>query len=419
MGLMRAGAAGWLALVLVGVLAAGMWAPGALAQGERDTFRIGVAVSLSGLLARDGAQVQRAYEVWKDAVNAQGGIEVNGRRYPVEIIYYDDESSEQRSAQLVERLITVDQVDLLLGGFGSNAVFAATTAAERYGYPYFSGGASADPIFERGYYFTFGLLNKTFEEVRGAVEVFGQLPDVKTVAIIGGDHLFMQLAAEGFRYFAERMGLEVVHYEIFPMTLREYNSLILNVRRKNPDVLLVGSLLPQSLQVMRALRTIGWRPKGVAFSYGPTVPDFVEQLGDAAEYVIAASEWLPEFPYADPVFGSAMGFAEAFRAKYGVEPEYVQAAAAAGAVVQQAAIQALGITPPVSPEERVAIARWVRENTVETLYGPVRFAEDGGILTKEPIAVQIQNGRLVHVHPRLDDLNLEPAPVWYPAPSRF
>jgi len=203
------------------------------------------------------------------------------------------------------------------------------------------------------------------------------------------------------------------------MTLREYNSLILNVRRKNPDVLLVGSLLPQSLQVMRALRTIGWRPKGVAFSYGPTVPDFVEQLGDAAEYVIAASEWLPEFPYADPVFGSAMGFAEAFRAKYGVEPEYVQAAAAAGAVVQQAAIQALGITTPVSPEERVAIARWVRENTVETLYGPVRFAEDGGILTKEPIAVQIQNGRLVHVHPRLDDLNLEPAPVWYPAPSRF
>src|SRR5690606_15291293 len=152
-----------------------------------------------------------------------------------------------------------------------------------------------------------------------------------------------------------------------------YQSLLLNVRRKNPDILVVGSHVPQSLQVMRALRAISWRPKGLAFSFGPTVPDFVEQLGEAAENVVAASEWVPSLPYSVPVFGSAQGFRGAFVARDGVEPEYVQAGAAAGAVVQQVAVQALGITPPVTDEDRRAIARWMRENTVQTLYGPVRF----------------------------------------------
>lgn len=410
-------AAGVTVLWAAALLVVGTGLPGAYAQGE--AFRIGVALPLSGPLAAEGRQVQQAYELWKAVVNAEGGIPVNGRRYPVEIIYYDDESSGQRNGQLIERLITVDNVDLLLGGVGDDSVSAASTAAERYGYPYFFGGASADPIFDRGYYFTFGLLNKAFDAVRSAAEVFGRIPGAKTVAVIAGDHLVTQLAAESFRYFAERAGLKVVHFEIFPMTLEDYVSLVRNVRGKEPDVLLVGSLLPQSLQVMRALMAIGWRPKGIAFSYGPTAPDFLEQLGEAAEYVIAASEWLPELPYKDPVFWSARGFAEAFRARYGVEPDYVHAAAAAAAIVQQAAVQALGITPPVTAGDRAAIAHWVRQNTVHTLYGPVRFAEDGSLLTKAPIAVQIQNGRLVHVYPRLVELNLNPQPVWYPAPSRF
>ena len=150
-------AAGFAVVGIAALLVAGTGMPGAHAQGQ--AFRIGVAIPLSGPLAPEGRQVQRAYELWKAVVNAEGGIAVNGRRYPVEIIYYDDESSEQQSGQLTEQLIPVDNVDLLLGGVGDASVLAASTVAERYGYPYFFGGASADPIFDRGHYFTFGLLN--------------------------------------------------------------------------------------------------------------------------------------------------------------------------------------------------------------------------------------------------------------------
>src|SRR6185369_4796248 len=163
----------------------------------------------------------------------------------------------QKNAQLVERLITSDKVDLLLGAFGSSIVFAATAVAEKYKFPYISGAASANPNYERGFKYAFATLNKTFDEVEGAAKVFSLVnPKPKTAAIIGADHLFGKLSAEGFKKFAGEMGMDVVHFEIFPVDLTDYNSIMLKVKRANPDVVMVGVLLANSLRAMKAAREV-------------------------------------------------------------------------------------------------------------------------------------------------------------------
>ena len=98
---------------------------------EPKPWRIGVSVSLTGIFGKDGNLVKDAYTLWKDTVNAKGGI--NGS--PVEIIFYDDKSDPATSAKLIEQLVVSDKVDLLLGGFGSDAVFAGSAVAEKYQYP--------------------------------------------------------------------------------------------------------------------------------------------------------------------------------------------------------------------------------------------------------------------------------------------
>src|SRR5581483_5282241 len=196
------------------------------------------------------------YDLWAETVNRGGGIRLKGQAYPVRLVYYDDESNPAKSAQLVERL------------------------------------ATANPIFERGLRYVFATLNKTFDEVEAAARVFSLAsPRPRTAAIIGADHLFTKLSAEGFRKFMGEMGVEVVHFEIFPLALTDYNSLLLKVKRASPDVLLVGSLFAQSLRVMKAMKELDFTPKGVSFSYGPTVPEFLKEFGKDAEGVIAASEW--------------------------------------------------------------------------------------------------------------------------------
>lgn len=394
----------WMAIVVlvaVALSAGGSWVSPPGADGQVKEFKVGVALSLSGIFSRDAALFKEVYDLWAETVNRQGGIKVKGTGYPVRIIYYDDESSPQKSAQLVERLATADKVDLLLGGFGSSIVFAASAVAEKYKYPYISGAASANPIFERGFKYVFATLNKTFDEVEGAAKVFALAqPKPAKAAVIGSDHLFGKLSAEGFKKFMGEMGIEVVHFEIFPLDLTDYNSLLLKVKRANPDLLLVGGLFSHALRVMKATKEVDFTPKGIAFSYGPTVPEFLKEFGKDAEGVIAASEWLPSFGFKDPVFGSAQEFADAVQKKYNHAADYVQAAAAGGLVAQQKAIEKLGLVPPLAEKDREALMNELHRIDVMTLYGQVKFGADGGIVQKPPIAVQIQDGKFVMVYPK-------------------
>ncbi len=395
----------WLAAVLVIALAlvspAASWLGAQRADGQQKEFKVGVALSLSGIFSKDAGLFKEVYDLWAETVNKAGGIKVKGTGYPVRITYYDDESSPQKSAQLIERLATADRVDLILAGFGSSIAFAATAVAEKYKYPYISGAASANPIFERGYKYFFATLNKTFDEVEGAAKVFTLAqPKPTRAAVIGSDHLFGKLSAEGFKKFMGEIGVDLVHFEIFPLDLQDYNSLLLKVKRANPDVLLVGGLFTHALRVMKAIKEVDFSPKGIAFSYGPTVPDFLKEFGKDADGVIAASEWLPTFPFKDPVFGSAAQFNDTIQQKYAHPADYVQAAAAGGLVAQQTAIEKLGLAPPLDEKAREALMEQLHKQDVMTLYGQVKFGADGAIVQKPPIAVQIQNGKFAMVYPR-------------------
>jgi branched-chain amino acid transport system substrate-binding protein len=373
--------------------------PGVGESAERP-FRVGFTAPLTGAFGKDGGLVKDAYVFWKEAVNGRGGIEIQGARHPVDLIFYDDKSEPQTSAKLVERLITEDRVDLLLGGFGSSQIMAASAVSEKFRYPLTSGAASTLRLFDRGFKYYFSLLGKAPEEVRGCVEILPSLsPAPKSAAIIGANVPFSADAADGFKSYAQKMGLPVVHFELFPMSLADYNSLLSKVKAKKPDVLLVGSHSLVAIRTVKALKEIDFAPAGVFFSYGPTVPDFVDSLGKDAEYVFAASEWTPNLPYRDDFFGSARDFYDQYRKRYNRSPDFVEAASAAGALIQQQAVRELGLRPPLKDPDREKIMRFLYSKRFDNFYGPIRFAADGANEIHPPLVVQIQEGRPAHVFP--------------------
>lgn len=385
------------AVMIVGILLAIGLLFGMTAQAkDAQPFRIGVSVSLTGVFGKDGSLVKDAYTLWMETVNAKGGI--NG--HPVELIFYDDKSDASTGAKLTEQLIVSDKVDLLLGGFGSNALFAASPVAEKDGYPLISGGASSNKLFERGFKYYFSTLGKATEEVRGCVEMFKAVnPKPKTAAIVGADILFTSLACEGFKKYCAENGIEVILNELFPMALEDYNSLLAKVKNKNPDVLFVGSHLLVAMKTIKAMKEIDFSPKAVAFSYGPTVPKFIEDLKGDAEYVIAASEWTPNMPYKDQIFGSAADFNKLYFERFKRHPDYVEAASVGGAEAQQMVIQELGLKPPLSKKDRQAIMEKLHAGTFDTFYGKIHFGPDGANVAHPPVAVQIQDGKLKNVFP--------------------
>src|SRR6185295_18419082 len=86
-----------------------------------DPIRIGLSLSLTGPTAPAGKQVQVGLEIWRDDVNARGGL--LGR--PVELVYYDDQANPANAPGIYAKLLSVDKVDLLIGPYSTNVIAAA------------------------------------------------------------------------------------------------------------------------------------------------------------------------------------------------------------------------------------------------------------------------------------------------------
>src|ERR1700749_3626271 len=84
-------------------------------------IKIGYCLSLTGGLAATGQTARLAHEIWRDRVNARGGL--LGRE--VELICVDDKSDATTVAGIYEGLLSGERVDLLLGGYGNNSITPA------------------------------------------------------------------------------------------------------------------------------------------------------------------------------------------------------------------------------------------------------------------------------------------------------
>ena len=86
-----------------------------------DPITIGFSMALTGSVAQNGKQLIIALELWRDDVNAHGGL--LGR--PVELVYYDDQSNGNNVPAIYTKLLSVDKVDLLLGPYATNMIAPA------------------------------------------------------------------------------------------------------------------------------------------------------------------------------------------------------------------------------------------------------------------------------------------------------
>src|SRR6266545_1601035 len=109
---------------------------GAAPAAQAKPLRIGASMSLTGQYARIGKNVMNAYQLWAEQTNAKGGL--LGRQ--VELVTYDDQSEPETAAKLYEKLISEDQVDLVIGPYSSPVTIAASVVTEKYHFPMIASG---------------------------------------------------------------------------------------------------------------------------------------------------------------------------------------------------------------------------------------------------------------------------------------
>ena len=169
-----------------------------------EPIRVGLSMALTGSVAPIGKQVLTALQIWRDDVNAKGGL--LGR--PVELVFYDDQSNPTNIPQLYTKLIDVDKVDLLIGPYATNMVAPAIPVLMQFKKTTI--GILANAANSKLHYDQYFSMLPTGPEPqkafsRGFFELAaGAKPRPKTVAIVAADAEFAQNAADGARQTIER-----------------------------------------------------------------------------------------------------------------------------------------------------------------------------------------------------------------------
>ena len=146
-----------IAALGLSILAAGE----AQAKVEGDTVYLGAAVSLTGSTPPP-ASTPGAATIWPSRRSmTPAGISVSGKTYRLEIIYYDDESTPARGAQLAERLINQDDVEFMLGPYSSGLTKVIAPVTEQYGVPMVEANGASLQLFNKGYRYLFAVLSTT------------------------------------------------------------------------------------------------------------------------------------------------------------------------------------------------------------------------------------------------------------------
>lgn len=395
--------------VRAGAAAAGTLAIGApfirTARAQAPTFKLGVITSLSGENIFGGNLTRRGYDLWAEVMNEKGGVEVGGERFKVEMFYGDDQSNPATGADAAERLIVQDEVCALFGPYTSGSTIAVQPICQKYQVPMISGSAESPNVWKAKPEFNFGIIPAVDTSSGKSLGVLAQManPQAASAAVIGVNEPFSKETGEGFLQGAKDAGLEVVAYESVPANA-DLTPVISKIAALNPDLLAVGGHEEVLINVVKAAKSLNYRPKGLIMHYGVTNPAYAQTLGADADGTCGIALWLPSVPYKDDVFGTASDYAERAHNRWGNVPDYTEAGCSASGLVFADAVKRLGKKPSFSPEDRVALKDAIAETDIATFYGPIKFETEGDHyhdnIQPVPVLIQIKDGGTVAVGPK-------------------
>lgn len=352
-----------------------------------DPIKIGFGMALTGPLGANGKSALLAMKIWEEDINAKGGL--LGR--PVQLINYDDQSNPSTVPGIYTKLLDVDKVDLVIGGYATNMLAPAMPVVIQRKKTFIGlYGLSVNEKFKYDRFFEMSpsgqdpkvTLTKPFFDV-----VMGFDPKPKSIAIVAADAEFSRNAADGARANAKSLGLNIVYDKSYPPATTDFAPIMRAVLATNPEIIFVGSYPLDSVGMVLAAKeqNIQVRAFGGAM-VGLQASVFKTKLGEALNGIINYDFWLPAPKFMTPGI-------EAFLAKYqsragaeGVDPlgYYMGPYAYAYIDLLGQAVTATGGTD----DEK--IAAYLKSKTHDTFIGPVKFGADGEWEKDRNIIVQFQ-----------------------------
>lgn len=263
-------------------------------EASGEPIVVGSTLSLSGAFAATGIIHQIAGELYVERLNENGGL--LGR--PVEWRVLDDESDQAQVTQLYERLISQEQVDLIIGPYATPNILSAVAVAERHGYVMPQHTAVLAPLLEYDCQFPGWSIGPTPNEYvpNMLLDAVATLPDPpQRIAVVTNQNGSTDFISRGLPdddsdpgmvSIARDRGLEVEDIS-YPPGTTDWAPIAAQVREFDPDLVVNNGLGVDPVGLIEAMEQLNYRPP-LFFSLFPA-PGPPLGLGEAAEGMLSVS----------------------------------------------------------------------------------------------------------------------------------
>jgi len=349
---------------------------------DEDPIRIGATMSKTGDYNTQGIAAANGYRLWEKHINESGGL--LGR--PVEFIIYDDASDPDQAISLYEKLIGEEQVDLVMGPYGSTLTEAVAPVTEKHSMVQISPLGATTSIWEQGREYLFMVLPPAELFLGGLIDMADER-GLERVAIIYQDELFPEAAGLGAVEMARERGMEVVVRESYPTGTEDFLPYLQKVEETGAQVLgMAASPLDDFIRAAAQMEANNIHVN--MFATSGAVQQFQEALGKTAEYAYGLSAWEPSLPYP-----GIERFTNDYRETYQLEPSFHAAGAYGSCQLLQKAVENAGSL------DSGAIRRELLNLETQTVFSDFAVDERGYQIANTGVFIQWQDGKKEVVWP--------------------
>jgi branched-chain amino acid transport system substrate-binding protein len=358
---------------LGGTIAVGTLGLTSRVMADQPPIKIGMSMPQTGGLAGGGKASLLGIEIWRDDINAKGGL--LGRK--VELVVYDDKSSASETPAIYSKLLDVDKVDILFAPYATVPTAPIMPLVKQRG------------LLLMGN-FSFQVNSKVKHDMwfnnapwgpadswASAFLDLAQKAGGKSMALLAADQEFAQNLALTARDVAKKRNLNVVFDQSYPPNTVEFSGIIRSLNAAKPDIVYVASYPPDSAGILRAVNEIGVADSVKIFGGGMVGLQFaavMESMGSLLNGVVNYNTWLPE---PSMYFDGTKEFFEKYNPKAiaaKVDPlgYYLAPYGYASGQLVETAVNA------TKSLDQKGIAKYLHATSdIKTIVGPITFAEDG------------------------------------------
>jgi branched-chain amino acid transport system substrate-binding protein len=346
----------------------------AWAFGRKTIVKVGINAPITGDIPKVGEGTKYAARMWLEDINKAGGIEVGGKKYPVELVIEDNESKAESAVKANTKMITEDEVIVIVGPQSSKQAVPAGDVANNYETPMITPwSTNPDSTKDRPFVFR-GCFLDPFQGPVLANFITEEFGFTKAAVLYDVASDYPKGLAEFFKIAWEKIhgSGSVVAYESFTTKDADFSSQLSKIRSSGAQVLFTPQYYNEVALIVQQAHELGWT--------GPIVGS--DSWGSAETVTLCGKDCYGLFFSSHYAAAGAKGatkeFIDRYKKTYGYTPDDVAALTWDSLRLVQQAIENSGKVTGNIKKDRMAVRDALAQiKNFNGITGDMTFTEEG------------------------------------------